>query len=255
MQMRLAFAVAAHLEPDILLVDEVLAVGDVAFQQKCLGKMDEVSRHGRTILFVSHQMNQLRRLCTRCVWLDHGRVVEIGPTADVINRYESAMMAPAQPTLSGASSNAAAVFTGWEIVEPEDSGHLLSTMGPCTVRFWLDVRVPVRVGHHGIGLYDADGRLVWGTGADNLELAPGRHALDYAFEALPVRPGAYGWHVTLFDDQRLLDSCAAVPELSVGTLPTGHRRDECAGFFNLSYVFGHHRTEPVSSAEPVLSPR
>src|SRR5262249_51994486 len=70
MQMRLAFAVAAHLEPEILLVDEVLAVGDLEFQKKCLGKMDEVSRSGRTIVFVSHQMNQMRRLCQRCVWID-----------------------------------------------------------------------------------------------------------------------------------------------------------------------------------------
>ena len=62
MQVRLAFAVAAHLEPEILLVDEVLAVGDLAFQKKCLGKMDKVARAGRTILFVSHQMNQIRRL-------------------------------------------------------------------------------------------------------------------------------------------------------------------------------------------------
>ena len=63
MQMRLAFAVAAHLEPEILLVDEVLAVGDIEFQKKCLGKMQEVSKSGRTIVFVSHQMNQIRRLC------------------------------------------------------------------------------------------------------------------------------------------------------------------------------------------------
>ncbi|MGD0182417.1 MAG: ABC transporter ATP-binding protein, partial [Terriglobales bacterium] len=65
MQMRLAFAVAAHLEPEILLVDEVLAVGDLEFQKKCLGKMQDVSKSGRTIIFVSHQMNQIRRLCER----------------------------------------------------------------------------------------------------------------------------------------------------------------------------------------------
>ena len=72
MQMRLAFAVAAHLEPEILLVDEVLAVGDLEFQKKCLGKMEEVSNSGRTIVFVSHQMNQIRRLCERAYWLDDG---------------------------------------------------------------------------------------------------------------------------------------------------------------------------------------
>ena len=80
MQMRLAFAVAAHLEPEILLVDEVLAVGDIAFQKKCLGKMGEVASGGRTILFVSHQINQIRRLCEKVIWLDHGTIFQAGPT-------------------------------------------------------------------------------------------------------------------------------------------------------------------------------
>src|SRR5437899_8868761 len=70
MYVRLAFAVAAHLEPEVLIVDEVLAVGDEAFQKKCLGKMGDVAKVGRTILFVSHQLNQIRRLCNRCLWLD-----------------------------------------------------------------------------------------------------------------------------------------------------------------------------------------
>src|ERR1700730_5863391 len=79
MYVRLAFAVAAHLEPEILLVDEVLAVGDINFQKKCLGKMGEVAKGGRTVLLVSHQMNQIRRLCTSCVWLEAGRVKQLGP--------------------------------------------------------------------------------------------------------------------------------------------------------------------------------
>src|SRR5271168_5249884 len=91
MQMRLAFAVAAHLEPEILFVDEVLAVGDIEFQKKCLGKMQEVSKSGRTIVFVSHQMNQIRRLCGRALWIDDGQIRESGPTASVIGKYESVM--------------------------------------------------------------------------------------------------------------------------------------------------------------------
>src|SRR5579872_4522600 len=91
MQMRLAFAVAAHFEPQILLVDEVLAVGDLAFQKKCLGKMDEVARAGRTIIFVSHQMNQIRRLCARAIWIDAGLLRTDGATAAVVSSYESAM--------------------------------------------------------------------------------------------------------------------------------------------------------------------
>ncbi len=87
MYVRLAFAVAAHLEPEILLVDEVLAVGDTAFQKKCLGKMSDVARSGRTVLFVSHNMAAMKQLCDRCVWLDGGRVKMIGPTDDVIRSY------------------------------------------------------------------------------------------------------------------------------------------------------------------------
>ncbi|MEO5713805.1 MAG: ABC transporter ATP-binding protein [Luteolibacter sp.] len=87
MYMRLAFAVAAHLEPEILVVDEVLAVGDAAFQEKCLGKMGEVSSGGRTILFVSHQMNAVQSLCDRCLLLQQGRLVASGPTAEIIHKY------------------------------------------------------------------------------------------------------------------------------------------------------------------------
>jgi lipopolysaccharide transport system ATP-binding protein len=88
MYLRLAFAVAAHLEPEVLIVDEVLAVGDVEFQKKCLGKMERVSgSEGRTVLFVSHNMNAIQRLCSRCIFLRGGRLVEYGPTQAVVSRY------------------------------------------------------------------------------------------------------------------------------------------------------------------------
>jgi len=87
MYMRLAFAVAAHLEPEILIIDEVLAVGDAQFQKKCLGKISEVARHGRTVLFVSHNLVAVQALCTRCVWLDQGHLLSKGPTTDVIRDY------------------------------------------------------------------------------------------------------------------------------------------------------------------------
>jgi lipopolysaccharide transport system ATP-binding protein len=87
MYVRLAFAVAAHLEPEILIVDEVLAVGDAAFQKKCLGKMGEVAREGRTVLFVSHNMQAVKTLCSYAVLLDQGRITYSGPTADTIEHY------------------------------------------------------------------------------------------------------------------------------------------------------------------------
>lgn len=87
MQVRLGFAVAAHLEPEILFIDEVLAVGDADFQKKCLGKMSEIGQAGRTILFVSHSMPAMLRLCERAVLLDHGRVIAAGPTHEVVRAY------------------------------------------------------------------------------------------------------------------------------------------------------------------------
>lgn len=87
MYMRLAFAVAAHLEPEILLVDEVLAVGDAGFQKKCLGKMGDISREGRTVLFISHNMGAISQLCRRCLLLEHGRLITDGLPEDVITRY------------------------------------------------------------------------------------------------------------------------------------------------------------------------
>lgn len=87
MYLRLAFAVAAHLEPDILIVDEVLAVGDAKFQEKCMDKMEDVGHEGRTVLFVSHNMHAIAKLCERAVLLDNGGVLKDGPSQEVVNMY------------------------------------------------------------------------------------------------------------------------------------------------------------------------
>ena len=93
MYLRLAFGVAAHLDADIMVVDEVLAVGDAEFQRKCLAKMADIERSGRTVLFVSHNIDAIVRLCPRVVWLDQGRLVKDGPTGEVIDAYLTAALA------------------------------------------------------------------------------------------------------------------------------------------------------------------
>jgi lipopolysaccharide transport system ATP-binding protein len=98
MYVRLAFAVAAHLEPEILVVDEVLAVGDAAFQQKCLGKMSDVAQQGRTVLFVSHNMAAIVSLCRRCLLLSQGAVVQDGTTTQVVADYQSYVLADLKST-------------------------------------------------------------------------------------------------------------------------------------------------------------
>lgn len=92
MRARLAFSVAAHLDPDILLLDEVLAVGDMAFAQKCLERVEELTKGERTILFVSHSMDSVRRFCTRCIWLDCGHVVMDGPATQVTDAFTNDSM-------------------------------------------------------------------------------------------------------------------------------------------------------------------
>jgi lipopolysaccharide transport system ATP-binding protein len=87
MYVRLAFAVAAHLEPEIMMVDEVLAVGDVQFQKKCLGRMSDVGKEGRTVLFVSHNMSALQNLCHRALWLSSGRIVGDGESSLIVSNY------------------------------------------------------------------------------------------------------------------------------------------------------------------------
>ncbi len=87
MYVRLAFAVAAHLEPEVLIIDEVLAVGDAAFQKKCLGKIGEVAHGGRTVIFVSHNMAAIRNLCTEVIWLEGGKVIDHGDSATIVDQY------------------------------------------------------------------------------------------------------------------------------------------------------------------------
>jgi ABC-2 type transport system ATP-binding protein/lipopolysaccharide transport system ATP-binding protein len=104
MYLRLAFAVAAHLEPDILVVDEILAVGDAEFQRKCLSRMQEVERQGRTVVFVSHDLDTLSKLCTRSLWLEAGRIRDSGATGDDVRQYLAAHSTSPGQTVTAVSA-------------------------------------------------------------------------------------------------------------------------------------------------------
>jgi lipopolysaccharide transport system ATP-binding protein len=239
MQMRLAFAVAAHLEPEILLVDEVLAVGDIEFQKKCMGKMGDVAKGGRTILFVSHQMNQIRRLCDRVFWVDAGKVRADGSTTSVVSDYESA----ARPTAGRRETclrpeDCKARFEHWEIVHPPaEQSNVLNTHGPLTIRFTVDATRSLSNIHHGIGIYNSDRQLLWGTATNGLRLFEGGNELTYELSGLPLKPGVYSWRVTLWDDIGLVDDWDCNPEMVVATTPLGHWIDEWAGVLNIPHTF------------------
>jgi len=250
MQMRLAFAVAAHLEPEILLVDEVLAVGDLEFQKKCLGKMEDVSKGGRTVLFVSHQMNQIRRLCERVLWMEAGSIAQQGPTSKVTAAYEAALSSwSSRPDLvRDAGPSVKARFLGWEIAQPRGpEPNILTDLGPTTIKFHLWAREDLGPCHHGIVLYDTDGRRIWGWAIDGLQIPTGRFTFVYRFPMFPLRPGPYSWFVTLFDPTGLLDKWHVVPELLVATDDYQHRMDEWAGILNLPSSFELVTSSPVAS--------
>jgi ABC-type polysaccharide/polyol phosphate transport system ATPase subunit len=239
MQMRLAFAVAAHFEPQILLVDEVLAVGDLAFQKKCLAKMGEVAHAGRTIVFVTHQMNQIRRLCEKVIWMDGGTIRQTGPTNEVVGAYESMVLSGGTAERNRDHSPLVrARFTRWEIVEPRTADlNLLDRAGPVTFRFTVEVKQAIPRANHGIALFDSERRLIWGNGFRGIALDAGCHEFSHELSELPVKPGSYSWRVTLWDEADLVDSWDAVPDLLVGTLPMTHWLDEWAGVLNIPSRF------------------
>jgi len=236
MYVRLAFAVAAHLEPDILLVDEVLAVGDLEFQKKCLGKMSEVSKGGRTIVFVSHQMGQIRRLCERVIWVDHGAVRADTRTVEAINAYEMAMASGDAASSEGRVPDVAR----WEIIAPENGGargNILETFGDVEFRFsWL-VRGDVQKGEIGIVLRNSEGTIVWATIQTSLNLRPGEHSCSIAVPFFPVLPGTYFWSFGLYDGHQWIDYGQCYPELRVETPSFMHPQDQYRGFLNVPYEF------------------
>lgn len=252
MQTRLAFAVAAHFEPQILLVDEVLAVGDLAFQKKCLGKMDEVARAGRTIIFVSHQMNQIRRLCTRVLWIDQGRVRADGPAPQIVSSYETAM---SRGDL-GARQESGALepktrFLKWHLAGTgETDPHRLDSLGEVTVHFDLRLQNELHHGHHGIALFGANRELIWGRAMDELRLGPGLHRISYTFPYLPLRPGPYFWQVSLWQDGECLDAWDCLPQMVVAAPNFQHPRDEWSGVLNIPSQVRVNRMEEVKCGEP-----
>lgn len=199
MYVRLAFSVAAHLEPEVLIVDEVLAVGDIAFQRKCLGKMESVSESGRTVLFVSHNMGAVKRLCDRGVLLDQGRVIADGKSSEVVDTY---LQHGAEDTCAGIVSDTTSRFgTGEARVRSVRLSTLSGTMTrelllgqPFRVAFEFDVFGEIRDAHFEINFSTFDGVQLC-VAHNELEHAPcrlpaGKHRVEAEFH-LALLPRSY----------------------------------------------------------------
>jgi lipopolysaccharide transport system ATP-binding protein len=203
MEMRLAFAVAAHLEPEILLVDEVLAVGDAAFQKKCLGKMGEVAQAGRTILFVSHNMTAHRSLCSRAFILSEGQVVFSGSSDECVDRYllsvsddmRAETITADLPRPIEVAKDATLRITRVEFRTPTGAAVLHSGK-PIFLKMDFEVYQRITNMLMAFSVHSSDGLRVFecrslDTYGPINEMQPGRYSIECALENNPLNPGLY----------------------------------------------------------------
>jgi lipopolysaccharide transport system ATP-binding protein len=228
MQLRLAFAVAAFLEPEILVIDEVLAVGDSEFQKKCMGKMEDAAKSGRTILFVSHNMAAVQALCSKCLLLEHGKVRVYGSTDDVVNHY----LAQATGTTD---QNGHHVFSA-----PQKESYITKIEFLCDGRhselLYMGCRFEVRVHFKssvpldypmlGLILYDSFGAPLLCFNNKhydgNLVQSPIREGvLSVTFPKLPIVAGIYGVDVYFANKFSDLDVKKNLANLRVDARPVG----------------------------------
>jgi lipopolysaccharide transport system ATP-binding protein len=202
MRLRLGFAVAAHLNPDVLIIDEVLAVGDAGFQKKCLSLMEDLRKGGRTVLFVSHNMAAVENLCSRGIWIDAGQVREDGPAQQVINSYMStfANRQQASSDLDDTRSRAGSGeirYTGIEFLSLDGQPQPLTRSGDgLRVRFHYRAQKPIPYPSFGFRLNTEMGTLVtdtstWHHCLDFPELPAGEGYLDLEIDILNLLPGRF----------------------------------------------------------------
>ncbi len=223
MYVRLAFSVAAHMEPDILLVDEVLAVGDAEFQKKCLGKMDEVTKKaGRTILFVSHNMNAIQKLCKRCILLKDGKIEMIGETKKIIDKYLNDKIELLNIPIKdrkdrGGKGNIK--FTDIKITNDKDS-EIIKNREDIYVylsikNFYksdVDVRLSISINtKEGFGLISYDSLLKKQT----YKITASKNRLICKLYSPPLNKGDYNINIAIFKDNVLEDWIISATKLCV----------------------------------------
>jgi lipopolysaccharide transport system ATP-binding protein len=182
MYMRLAFAVAAHLDPEILIIDEVLAVGDARFQKKCLGRLGEVAAGGRTVFFVSHNMQAVNRLCKRGILLSRGRLIADGPVEEVVQHYMTdGSHSPAERTWhpDDAPGNHVARLVSARVIDDTlQTCQTIDIRRPVGIEFDYDVLTGGKVLLPNIHLYNADGLCLFSSNGwqnNTQPRSPGRH--------------------------------------------------------------------------------
>lgn len=227
MYLRLAFAVAAHLEPEILLIDEVLAVGDLAFQKKCLGKMGEVAKGGRTVLFVSHNMGAVERLCNRGICLEGGTIKTIGNVSLVLTDYMNSVVKRGEDTKKHIEIRDGEIkFVDWYLDGSDTQiSHSCYSREKCSIVLLISAKATAENVNLGFALWDLEGRLILASSStDNdgsyFTLDSGEYQVIIKTR-LPLKAGSYQIDVSLNNAERgQFDRWSAEPLLNV--LPRQH---------------------------------
>lgn len=206
MFVRLGFAVAAHVDPEVLLIDEVLSVGDETFQRKCAEKIEEFRRDGRTIVFVSHGLSQVEQLCEYVAWINHGDLVEVGRAADVITKYrgESHDGKRVDGELGTRWGSQEAEITAAGFVDLDGQPiTLLTTLQPARLRVEYDAHRPLQDTVFGFRIDTVHGQLVWGTSTrlagKTMSVLDGPGSVELDVAALPLLEGVYDLSVSITD--------------------------------------------------------
>lgn len=210
MRLRLGFAVAAHLEPDVLIVDEVLAVGDAGFQKKCIQAMEGLRNSGRTVLFVSHNLAAVENLCSRGIWIDGGKIRMDGPVKEGIEAYMASFAGEASGGADlangeGRLGNGDIRYTRIEYLGVDGTPSVLTRSGDSLViRFHYHAKKTVRFPSFGFRLYTGMGTLVTETGnvlhgTDIPEVKPGDGFIDVQISSLNLLPAQYYFSLWIAD--------------------------------------------------------
>ena len=263
MYLRLAFAVAAHLDHEILLVDEVLAVGDAEFQRKCLARMDTVARAGRTVIFVSHNMSALASLCRVGLWIGGGRLVRQGTMTEVITAYLRSLEqdggdAVTDDQRTQRSEAIAITHVAFENTKGERT-KVLGFREPFTARLVIEVRTPIDRIRVGLGVAQPDGTRIGTThhtdqGLPPSDLVPGRYVTSVRVENELV-PGSYVICAGILElrGQRGLDFLPHAATFIVTDVDELHGRRHEA--YNNGIVSLRTSWSPVQALEPGEGPR
>jgi ABC-2 type transport system ATP-binding protein len=202
MFVRLGFAVAVHVDPRILLIDEVLAVGDEAFQRKCIQRVRELQREGRTIVFVTHAVQQVHQICDGAVMLDHGRIRAMGEVADVIREYRL-VMARQHIGFARQELTRHIEIIAVETLDGEGARPTTVVQPGAGMRVQVEVRAnrPVDDPVISLAIFDANGQFMWRTGTGDMQLGwvEGKLRVEFNMISLPLQEGRYLFTVGVHD--------------------------------------------------------